>query len=416
MKSADKEKMGAYLKKLIEERYPSHRKFGKAYLEAIDVQVNDEELRKISNKLSQIINGKKGIQLEDLMVFTDLLGVSCEEIITGGNHFVPVSSHMTNYEMAFSDNPDIWNKYMKREDNIFLNSDEYGKTIIEYALEFKNYKFMKYLMDEGYIWLVDNSKWRDFGYSYGAGTSVKRREFRDYDTGVTSLLYNQDRIRTQTIALAIENGDLEILDTLWARDNPFLHIANTWNFSYGLERYYNADLMKAISESGEKVLDYFSKEFKIKDTLNHENTFIYPYIGELIDMMIKNNRKEVELLIRRSLRHNKETLKKLEIMIKDACQREREDFDWIEKKVVIKRALNYFRFDNENKILNYFYYRETHSTQGIVTNVVYISQKTSSQLINEIIDEINELYSKISSFGDESSSNQLINWIENKEW
>ena len=45
MKSADKEKMGAYLKKLIEERYPSHRKFGKAYLEAIDVQVNDEELK-----------------------------------------------------------------------------------------------------------------------------------------------------------------------------------------------------------------------------------------------------------------------------------------------------------------------------------------------------------------------------------
>lgn len=108
MKSADKEKNGAYLKKLIEERYLSHRKFGKAYLEAIDVQINDEELRKISNKLSQIINGKKGIQLEDLMVFTDLLGVSCEEIITGGNYFVPVASHMTNYEIAFSDDPRIW--------------------------------------------------------------------------------------------------------------------------------------------------------------------------------------------------------------------------------------------------------------------------------------------------------------------
>lgn len=142
MKSADKEKMGAYLKKLIEERYPSHRKFGKAYLEAIDVQVNDEELRKISNKLSQIINGKKGIQLEDLMVFTDLLGVSCEEIITGGNYFVPVASHMTNYEIAFTDDPRVWKKYMEREDKIFLNSDEYGKTVIEYALEFKNYKLI----------------------------------------------------------------------------------------------------------------------------------------------------------------------------------------------------------------------------------------------------------------------------------
>ena len=58
---------------------------------------------------------------------------------------------MTNYEIAFTDDPRVWKKYMEREDKIFLNSDEYGKTVIEYALEFKNYKFMKYLMDEGYM-------------------------------------------------------------------------------------------------------------------------------------------------------------------------------------------------------------------------------------------------------------------------
>ena len=416
MKSADKEKMGAYLKRLIEERYPSHRKFGKAYLEAIDVQVNDEELRKISNKLSQIINGKKGIQLEDLMVFTDLLGVSCEEIITGGNYFVPVASHMTNYEIAFTDDPRIWKKYMEREDKIFLNSDEYGKTVIEYTLEFKNYKFMKYLMDEGYIWLVDNSEWKNFGYSYGAGTSVKKRDFRDYDTSVPFLLYTQDRIRTQTIALAIENNDLDILDTLLARDNPFLHDAGTFGFAYGLERYYNADLMKAVSESDEKVLDYFSREFEIKDTYGNENTFIYPYMGKLIDIMLKTNRKEVELLIRRSLKHNKETLKKLEIMIRGEYQYVGENYDWLEKESVMEMALRCFRFDNENKIVNYIYHKEKQSSEKIVTNIVYISEKSSAPLINELISEINELYSRISSLGDKSLTKQIINWIESKEW
>lgn len=55
---------------------------------------------------------------------------------------------------------------MKREDKLFLNCDEYRKTVIDYALEFNNYKFIKYLLDEEYIWFVDNSK---EGYCTRAG-------------------------------------------------------------------------------------------------------------------------------------------------------------------------------------------------------------------------------------------------------
>lgn len=83
MKSADKEKMGAYLKKLIEERYPSHRKFGKAYLEAIDVQVNDEELRKISNKLSQILMGKRVYSLKTLWYLQICWGYLVKRLLRG---------------------------------------------------------------------------------------------------------------------------------------------------------------------------------------------------------------------------------------------------------------------------------------------------------------------------------------------
>ena len=49
-KASDKE-IGAYLSKLIDKKYPSTRQFCKAYIEAENGVVNDEELRKKANRL-----------------------------------------------------------------------------------------------------------------------------------------------------------------------------------------------------------------------------------------------------------------------------------------------------------------------------------------------------------------------------
>ena len=49
-----------------------------------------------------------------------------------------------------------WDSYINREDKLILNYDEYGKSVIDYALEFENYDFLKYLMNNDYIWFVDN--------------------------------------------------------------------------------------------------------------------------------------------------------------------------------------------------------------------------------------------------------------------
>ena len=85
---ADNEKIGAYLKRIINKKgYRSDRQFGKRCLEERNMPTDDEELRKMSNRLSQILNGKKGIQLEDLPVFSKLLDVSCEEILSAGKSF-----------------------------------------------------------------------------------------------------------------------------------------------------------------------------------------------------------------------------------------------------------------------------------------------------------------------------------------
>ena len=100
----DKKQVGAYLKKLVKEsQYSSNRQFGKEYLKMMGyTQPDDIEINRMNNRLSQIFNGKKGIQMEDMLIFSDLLGVSCEEILSAGERRVPVSSHMTNYRIAFS--------------------------------------------------------------------------------------------------------------------------------------------------------------------------------------------------------------------------------------------------------------------------------------------------------------------------
>ena len=82
MYNVDNKKIGAYLKRIIEKKFISHRQFCRKYLEAVGVEADNEELRKMGNRLSQILKGTKGVQIYDLPVFTELLGVSCEEILS----------------------------------------------------------------------------------------------------------------------------------------------------------------------------------------------------------------------------------------------------------------------------------------------------------------------------------------------
>ena len=56
------DRIGNYIKKLIEDSdYKSTRQFCRAYLEALGETVNDDELRKMSNRLSAIKKEKKSI-------------------------------------------------------------------------------------------------------------------------------------------------------------------------------------------------------------------------------------------------------------------------------------------------------------------------------------------------------------------
>lgn len=57
----DDVEIGKHLKNVILKKYNSIRQFCKAYLELKDGSTNDEEIRKLLNRFSQILKGEKNI-------------------------------------------------------------------------------------------------------------------------------------------------------------------------------------------------------------------------------------------------------------------------------------------------------------------------------------------------------------------
>lgn len=146
-----------------------------------------DTLQRMANRISQICKGNKEIQLKDFPIFTELLGVSCEEILSAGECSAPTMNHLTNYSVAFSRDEKVWEEYVHREDRLILNLDEYGKAVIEYALEYKNFGFLKYLIEKKFIWFADavideeNYLERVKGHYFSFGTSIERRHPSDRD-------------------------------------------------------------------------------------------------------------------------------------------------------------------------------------------------------------------------------------------
>lgn len=408
-KIATNKTIGTYLECRIKQKFPNVRQFCKAYVANSGIEVNDDEIRKMQNRFSQILKGKKGIQIQDLLYLSDLLDVSCEEILTGGKVYKPVAGRMTNYVIAHSTDKNLWDKYINDEHRQFLNYDEYGKSVIDYALESKNYQFIKYLLDNKYIWFVDLSEWRDFGYSYGAGTSIKARKIGYIDCDTPQEIQMQDRLRTSTIALAIENQDYAVLDTLLARQVPAMQLANINGFpSVDYRKEKNKDLISAVASADEKIIDYYSHEFTTECIGKKTHTFIYPYLENVIELLLKNGRNDMaELCIRRAIKHNQKALDDLNKLIQDACEFYEKDNQYRTpdlKEYAKKIALDRFTFDKDNDMVSFAHYPSKGQTVGLVTNVVRVNARSSNALLNELIDELNSCYHKIESLNKEQKS------------
>ena len=394
----DPAKMAIFLKPRIIQKYGNIRKFCIEYLKLRDGTAESEEIRKLLNRFSKMLQGNGQIQIYDLPFVTELLGISCEEVLSAGRNKTPFSGRVTNYIIASSQERAIWERYMHREDKLFLNFDEYGKSVIDYALDFKNYKFIKYLIDEGFIWLVDPNRTPD-GLNYGAGTNVKRRDPRSTDTDVPLEIQYQDELRTRTIALAIENSDLGILDSLLAREVPAMHLPSLAGHpSVDLLASRNDELIRAIGNADDSIVGYFAEEFKVFNLQHRENTFVFPYLDSVIREALNNNRfSAAEVLLRSAIRHNKSVYSQLKRLMDEAYQFYRDSlgFDPSDQDYLQKRVNYGFTFDPQSHLISFYYSPEKHKYIGFVSNILCLESGCTNPLIKELIQEMNDVYAAI---------------------
>ncbi len=428
----DKKAIGIYLSELIDRKYCSKRQFCKAYIEASGTEASNEEIQRMANRISQIIKGTKSIQTYDLPIFTELLGVSCEELLSAGKNFVPIKSRLTNYSVAFVKDEAVWEQYVNREDKLILNTDEYGKTVIDYALEFKNFEFVKYLLENKYIWFVkENFKehFMEYEKTFGAGTSIERRMPQERDrilwyvssskNGTEQrlpqerdvlqyMLAGNDDLRMKMVSLAIEHDEIELLYQLRAREIPSLYWACHSPWTAESDSYYNDDMILHISRASERVMDYFSEEFEIENVWGRIHKFLFPFMGDLLDLLVKNSSKYAVKMLGCSIAHNQDIYDKLKRSLHNAinCQVESmmnaihcidEDYKKIYRDEVTEKIVRDVDFHDNDNMVSFI---DRVAKEEVISNIIYVDEVSNDDRINNLIQELNDSYSKIYNIGE----------------
>lgn len=395
------EEIGAYLKKLILSKYPSCRQFCIAYID-LTVDFSDDpqdlrsdEIRKLTNRLSQILKGKKGIQTYDLPIFSELLGVSCEQMLSAGAVCKPITNRRTNYNIAFSTDERDWLEYINREDCIASYEDEFGKTVVDYAIEFKNYGFIRFLIENGYITLISDD--RDLaGYNFGANTSLKVRPYEART--FKNELYENKILRTQIIALALEHGDYAVLEEMRAREFP-PQLRMITNSVHGVKfaEYYDEQYIEAILHSKTKVIQYFCEEYYVKSQWqNEEFLWMFPFMNELIVKAVKANSSKAITLLDAAIKHNEETFKTLKKTILFVAKTEKENIYRNRGfQDVIADVLHAYHISEEKNVISFSPYWHRGDVKAIATNIICADVKSEKPEIQALIDILNQLYSQI---------------------
>ena len=392
--------IGSYLKKVILSKYPSCRQFCIAYvdltlkLEDDPNDIRSDEIRKLANRLSQILKGIKAIQTYDLPIFSELLGISCEEMLTAGTVRKPILDRRTNYNIAFSQNESDWKEYLAREDYIAAYADEFGKTVVDYALEFKNYKFLRFLINNGYIQFVSNEETWRYGYNFGAKSLIKKKPLERYT--LESEFLQERTLRTQLIALALENDDESVLEELRAREFPVQYTVvpgygNTFKFS----DFYDENYIEAIVRANDNIFDYFCQEYFVTSlqAKDYRCKWIFPFFGALIERAIKVDHKRALLLSDIAITHNKELYDNLKREVLKVAKKQKQIRSSVGFTEIIKDILRDFHINEERNYVSFYaYWCRCNAVSGLAISV---KSKSKQREINDKIDQINELYNKI---------------------
>lgn len=390
MKIASSMEIGNYLKKIIIQKYSNTKEFCYEYLmHQGNQQANDISL--ISKHFANVLKGLDSLSLDDIEILSDLLDLSYEEILTAGKNHSYNDQRMNNYKLVFTDDPKLWEEYFKREDKAFMHCDEYGKSIIDYCLEYKRYALLKYLYDKEYIWFSKENP-TSYYMTFKADTSINQNDL--YDDGLDGKIQKAAKLRERLIYLSLEHNDIKMLENLKAREIPALYDASNYLSTHpSFEDYLDEKMLDKIATSSNEVLDYFSQDFEIVADHNYHTFFIYPFIQELIYKLIENNNPYAKKLINQAILHNERVYKRLEELVEFAVN-DLTDGDWSKdirniNTQLVKRHI-YYRLNG--KVINFAY--QTNENR-LVSNIINFEYHTNDLVLNDLIDRLNDSYQKI---------------------
>ena len=426
MFKVDKTKIGEHITELIEaSEYKSDRQFGIAYLKLRYGSLDEAAIPNIQNRICQIKKGNKWIQIEDLPIFAELLGVSIEDIVSAGTSYAPVTGRVTNYSIASSSDPDEWEAYVNRADKLILNPDEYNKTVIDYALEAGNYPFLKFLMDKGHIKFVGTDKQRyhdsfgEYGAGFGAETDINRRDVGYVDI-LDTWLKDKDDLRFKMIALAIKNKDFDMLNRLHAKEIPLLYTINHFlTFNPREDKLPESknvtQFLQSVSTCSNTTLAYFFEPFTIESAIrNDKNTFFFPFAGRVLDLMIKNRADNAARFIEMATKYNNSVLTKLKQELDNGAKSSKEYYDQLNcpevynDEFIRMEALRDYYFYSKTGFVAFTAPRfaKTNAVNGFITNVIHVTAKSSDPEIQFLIDELNETYESFITYQNEKGGSK----------
>ena len=216
---------------------------------------------------------------------------------------------------------------------------------------------------------------------FGAGTSIKRRPDCDFNT-MESRLTNDDSLRRKMIVLAIEKSDIVMLDELRAREIPPMYrLRPAGNKATDFNKFYDADLVEALSKADEAALDYFSKEVTVVTSFkNTPQKYMFPSIGILLEKLIASNIKCTEAILRRCIAHNRKTYD----LVKEIVDRQTDYY--------LRCYFEYFKDGNIISVFDSQTKNKDTAKDGAVTNIIRVNSRSDSFVISDLVNELNKYF------------------------
>ena len=187
------------------------------------------------------------------------------------------------------------------------------------------------------------------------------------------------------IILAIEQGDIEMLDELRAREIPPMYrLRPVGNVATDFEKFYDAEMVEALSKADETILDYFSEEITVETAFrNTPQTFMFPDIGKLLEKLIANNNKCTEAILRRCIAHNRKTYD----LVKEIVDRQTDYY--------LRCYFEYFKDGNIISVFDSQTKNKDTAKDGAVTNIIRVNSRSDSFVISDLVNELNKYFDDI---------------------